>query len=681
MRFYMRSIFLSSLFLVLTACPTGKGGEEEVDNDADGFSVEAGDCDDTNPAVHPDADEVCDGADNNCDGLTDDASATDAVTFFADSDGDGYGDTANTVATCEAPSGYVEDSTDCDDQAFGSNPGADEVCDEVDNNCDGTVDEDTAVDALTWYVDGDADGFGDGAAAIATACSQPSGYAATGDDCDDAVASTYPGADEYCNGADDDCDGVTDEDDAVDAAAWYDDTDGDGYGDPAQNPVTACAASGDYTADNADDCNDSDAAVNPAATELWNGTDDDCDGATDEGITGDLVMDDFSTTGQVELESGDSTQVTAVVSNTASVEATTVVGFFYGATPSAGWSGGQALTSDYVTIPAGQSVEHTVTVTLPSNLSDGTHYLGAKVDPSNLLFETSGSNNEEDDRIFIVAGATTCSDTGDCCFSDVMNADTGTATRWEGTLASSDHIYGGTHIDDYEVYLDAGVTYEIFASSDDFDTVIDLYEPTATDKCSWADSNDDTNVSTNSRSDSHLEVTPSSSGVYTIVISGYDETELGDFDLVVNRGDGRNCLGDAAEVDSWPWDYDTNATARLSSSDASTGGPGGNGYPYDDVEFFGERDSGLSYEFEMSRDSSYSSYGVNGTLYDPELWLMDPECNEYTHQDDGGSGNFDHLISLSGLPYDGIWTLVAGTDNISSNYGSGYGHYDLTVSR
>ena len=178
-----------------------------------------------------------------------------------------------------------------------------------------------------------------------------------------------------------------------------------------------------------------------------------------------------------------------------------------------------------------------------------------------------------------------------------------------------------------------------------------------------------------------MEVTQSSPGVYIIVISGHDQTDLGDFDLVVNRGDGQNCMGDTMEVHSWPWNYDTSGTAQLSSSDASTSGPGGNGYPYDDVEFYGERDSGLSYEFEMSRDSAYSTYGFSGSLYDPELWLMDPECNQYTHQDDGGSGTLGHLISLSGLPYDGIWTLVAGTDNISSSYGSGLGYYDLTVSR
>ena len=95
----------------------------------------------------------------------------------------------------------------------------DEVCDGIDNNCDGVVDEDTAVDADTWYADADGDTYGD-AASPQNACSQPAGYVADDTDCDDTRLETNPGATEYCNGyVDDDCDPSSPEDGT---ASWTD---------------------------------------------------------------------------------------------------------------------------------------------------------------------------------------------------------------------------------------------------------------------------------------------------------------------------------------------------------------------------------------------------------------------------------------------------------------------------
>jgi len=140
------------------------------------------------------------------------------------------------------------------------------------------VDEDSAVDATTWYADADGDGFGS-AATGASSCIQPSGYIADGSDCDDSDSAVYPAAYEYCNGYDDDCDGGVDEDDAVDASEWYADSDMDGYGDLSV-AASSCSAPSGYVAD-ATDCDDTDASIHPAATEVCeDGVDNNCD---DEG--------------------------------------------------------------------------------------------------------------------------------------------------------------------------------------------------------------------------------------------------------------------------------------------------------------------------------------------------------------------------------------------------------------
>ena len=246
-----------------------------------GFVAAATDCDDGDVAANPGADEYCDGHDDDCDGAVDEDSAVDAPTWYADVDGDGYGDAASTTAACSQPSGYVGSAaaSDCDDGDASVNPGADERCDGVDDDCDGDVDEDSAVDAPTWYADTDGDGYGD-ASDTSAACSQPSGHVDVSSDCDDSDAAVYPGADEYCNGTDDDCDGDVDEDSAVDAATWHPDVDGDGYGDVSRSSV-ACSAPSGSVADGLD-CDDHNVAVYPGADEYCNGYDDDCDGAVDE---------------------------------------------------------------------------------------------------------------------------------------------------------------------------------------------------------------------------------------------------------------------------------------------------------------------------------------------------------------------------------------------------------------
>ena len=140
--------------------PDSMGGNTYyLDDDADGYgnplsfliscSVPSGyvldntDCDDNNPNINPSAPEACDGIDNNCNGQIDEGAL---ITFYADTDGDNFGDINNSIQSCTTPTNYVADNTDCDDNNPNINPNATEACDGIDNNCDGVVDENCALE-------------------------------------------------------------------------------------------------------------------------------------------------------------------------------------------------------------------------------------------------------------------------------------------------------------------------------------------------------------------------------------------------------------------------------------------------------------------------------------------------------------------------------------------------------
>jgi hypothetical protein len=237
-----------------------------------GFSANDKDCDDFRAGVNPSAIEACNGLDDDCDEESDEGLRQ--ILFFLDGDGDTFGNPEADlgITSCAAPSGYVDNSFDCEDEDATINPDATEVCDGgIDNDCDDRADDlDPTLDfgtAPNWYFDGDGDSYGD-PDNFAVQCLAPSAqYVANAEDCDDANLDVSPAVAEVCNRIDDDCDQrIDDSDSDIDPATqstWYADTDGDGSGD--ENVTTlACWQPWFYVA-NTDDCDDENPFLGPPA--------------------------------------------------------------------------------------------------------------------------------------------------------------------------------------------------------------------------------------------------------------------------------------------------------------------------------------------------------------------------------------------------------------------------------
>jgi hypothetical protein len=189
----------------------------------------------------------------------------DKISFYQDADGDGYGNAAMSVLRCVQPDGYVPDASDCNDQDSTIHPGALEIDDDgIDQDCDG-------VDGKSWYLDFDQDGYGNPLKVLRTS-TQPAGYVKNNRDCNDSSNLIHPGAiDIPNNGIDENCDGL-------DAKYWFADEDKDGYGNQFKKQTGNTAPLG-FVADSSD-CNDTNASVHPGATEITgNDIDEDCDGA------------------------------------------------------------------------------------------------------------------------------------------------------------------------------------------------------------------------------------------------------------------------------------------------------------------------------------------------------------------------------------------------------------------
>lgn len=260
-----------SLLLAMLACVSQQ--TTLPDADFDGFTVDV-DCDDAEADAFPGAVEFCDGIDNDCSGAIDDG-AVDASTFFEDLDGDRFGGEA--LLGCAAPEGFVSIGGDCDDANPDVHPARGELCNGIDDDCDGRVDAEP-VDAV--YVDLDGDGFG-GVETATFTCTPEAGTIAIGGDCDDADSAIHPDASESCDGIDNDCDGrIDDEDSVVDPTEWFPDADQDGSGTATFSVAQCTPPPGPWSLD-ADDCDDFDASIGPGAVEYCNGIDDDCDGVVD----------------------------------------------------------------------------------------------------------------------------------------------------------------------------------------------------------------------------------------------------------------------------------------------------------------------------------------------------------------------------------------------------------------
>ncbi len=300
----------------------------------------AGDCNDSNKNQHPNLIEVCNGFDDDCNGVTDDEGAVGCFNFFKDVDEDGWGNSFDFKCLCDPTGQYTAvQGQDCNDTIFLVNPGVNEFCDGLDNNCNNQIDEDGADGSLPYYYDGDGDGYGI-TSNFKQMC-EPSGFYSTvlGGDCNDTAFIINPGVPEVCDGIDnncsdtidegfpdtdndgtkdcldndkdgdgdpygqdcddldpevshfatekcneidDNCNGEIDEENALGCQAFFYDNDLDGYG-VDNNSKCLCEASGLYSTTRSNDCDDLNMLINPEGKEQCNGLDDDCNTLVDEG--------------------------------------------------------------------------------------------------------------------------------------------------------------------------------------------------------------------------------------------------------------------------------------------------------------------------------------------------------------------------------------------------------------
>ncbi|MCO4763840.1 MAG: thrombospondin type 3 repeat-containing protein, partial [Myxococcales bacterium] len=240
----------------------------------------AGDCDDNDAAKSPALTEKCqDQKDNNCNGETDEEDCLGCKQVYKDGDQDGFG-LVKEKKCLSAPTfpftAFV--SGDCDDKDANVKPGALEVCNDKDDNCDTVTDPIGSTGCTQHYPDVDKDGFGAKVSAQCLCKAKGVWTAKKTGDCNDDNKAIHPDAKEVCNEFDDNCNTQVDE---GLIKTFYKDNDGDGYG--SVTTQQGCTAPKGYVA-LAGDCNDYNKAISPKAKEVCNKTDDDCNGFKDDNL-------------------------------------------------------------------------------------------------------------------------------------------------------------------------------------------------------------------------------------------------------------------------------------------------------------------------------------------------------------------------------------------------------------
>jgi hypothetical protein len=182
------------------------------ENPPSGYVTNNMDCIDYNADSYPGAPEICDGLDNDCNGDADDGLTF--TIYYEDQDGDGFGTTTSKAPFCtpEPPGGFVANNLDCNDNNPNIHPEIVEICDDIDNNCDGVIDEELLF--INYFTDADGDGFGSPVDTFRTCLGIiPVGFAGNTLDCDDFNALVNPDGSEGNgpDGLDNDCNGVIDD--------------------------------------------------------------------------------------------------------------------------------------------------------------------------------------------------------------------------------------------------------------------------------------------------------------------------------------------------------------------------------------------------------------------------------------------------------------------------------------
>jgi hypothetical protein len=250
------------------------------DKDNDGYASYL-DCNDNDKNIHPDAIEICNNIDENCDKIINENLPI--KTYYVDADGDGFGTSTAKIDTCLSvpPQGYADNNRDCADNVKTINPSILEVCDKIDNDCNGKIDD--GLQLYTYYSDKDNDSFGDSSDSIKICdSSAPSGFTVKKGDCIINDKNSFPGANEICDGLDNDCDRSADE--GLPTNRYYKDSDNDGYGTGSIFVDTCITIPPVGFKKESGDCNDLANQINPSKSEICDGIDNNCNGGIDDGL-------------------------------------------------------------------------------------------------------------------------------------------------------------------------------------------------------------------------------------------------------------------------------------------------------------------------------------------------------------------------------------------------------------